>query len=120
MPSVGYTFVLDPMMRTVAEARADTDYAACPILYHEIPARELLDDGLHVMAAQTGRDVDLVEQVWKGYPDDAPEIAGSWCRLGRCRWISRSRASLCGRRRDRGRRRRCLQCLSLRKWQLRT
>jgi nitrilase len=74
MPSVGYTFVLDLMMRTVAEARADTDYAACPILYHEIPAGELLDDGLHVMAAQTGMDV--VEQIWKGYPDDAPGTAG--------------------------------------------
>ena len=61
-------------MRTVAEVRADTDYAACPILYHEIPAKELLDNGPHVMAAQTGRDV--VEQVWKGYPDSAPETAG--------------------------------------------
>jgi len=74
MPSVGYTFVLDPMMRTVAEARADADYAECPILYHEIPAGELLDNSPHVMAAQTGRDV--VEQVWRGYPEGAMEVSG--------------------------------------------
>ena len=74
MPSVGYTFVLDPMMRTVAEVRADTDCGECPILYHKIPAGELLDDSPHVMAAQVGRDV--VEQVWKGYPDGAMEADG--------------------------------------------
>ena len=69
MPSVGYTFILDPMMRTVAEARADESFDDLPILYHDIATSELMDNSPHVMAAQTS--LSVVEQVrtnWKG-PD---------------------------------------------------
>lgn len=71
MPSVGYAFILDPMMRTVAEVRADADFETLPILYHDIPAGELFDDSPHVMAAQTS--LPVVEQLRANYPRSAPE-----------------------------------------------
>lgn len=75
MPAVGYTFILDPFMHTVAEIKESVSFEECPILYHNLPLGELLSSEKHVFDEQVSWDV--LQQILAGFPEKASKIQGT-------------------------------------------
>lgn len=94
MPAVGYTFILDPMMRTIAEIREDVSFEDHPILYHSLPAAALHTVEPHVFDAHVSEHI--LQQLIDSFPKSAPtrnndfvpfrSVSTKWMKAGNLEW----------------------------------
>nr|XP_001397924.2 hypothetical protein ANI_1_1850144 [Aspergillus niger CBS 513.88] len=76
MPSIGYCFIYDPMMRIVAAMDNTVDYQEHPILYHTLDGSELHGTQDHDPNAQASWAV--LQQLNDAFPVTIPREQGSF------------------------------------------
>ncbi|WYZ36141.1 hypothetical protein EsH8_XI_000024 [Colletotrichum jinshuiense] len=74
MPSIGYTFIFDPLMRIVARMDNSISYDDHPILYHSMNAAQFHSGETYDPDSQVSWGV--LQQINKGYPAYIPKAPG--------------------------------------------
>lgn len=75
MPSIGFCFVFDPLMRIVAHLDNSVDYKEHPMLYHTLDASELQGAEEYDPNAQASWAV--LQQLNDAFPATIPRVSGS-------------------------------------------